>query len=127
VLIFLNSLFHKSKGLSYNFPIQLQFNFFPLNFFVLLLDLDWEKIHHIIVLVDFLKLLSLQMFNISHLVQLGVKFLKLLSVLLFVLIGQLLQFNAPPGHDGHLTRGLRIGLPNVVSNVRFILFAQRNL
>jgi len=91
LLRLLNSLLHETQSVCDDFPVQLKFILLSLNPLVLLLDFNWEKVHHLVVLVDLLVLLGLDMLMVPHFVKSRLKLIEFLSVVLLVLLSVFLE------------------------------------
>jgi hypothetical protein len=68
LLCFLNSLLHKTECLRYNFFRKIELNLFSVDSLILILHFSWEKVHHIIVLLQFFKNIFLVMLIVSYVV-----------------------------------------------------------
>ena len=120
----LNTLLHEAEGIGDDLPVEFELYLFSLNSFVLLLDLDWEKVHHVIVLMYFLKLLSLQMFMIPNFIKSFLQLFELPSILLLILLSLLLQLIALVIQDGHFLFAFFFFVLDLSFNITFNSFAR---
>ena len=91
LLCLLNSLFHEAEGVRNDLSVELQLFLLAFDALVLLLHLDREEIHHFVVLVDLLVLLSLNVLVVPHFVQSLFQLVKFFLIIFFVLFSVLLK------------------------------------